>query len=236
MLGRVDVGRTQIRRQQVMPAEDVERQEAVPVIVAVEKAVDLVAVNPVVGGVEVEDQFLRRLFVRGDEDFDENFGDVGQRPPGDAVLQPAQRRRRSQRLIRIDAAFGDQLHQRIVAQGLMVVAILVAQRDGEDPLAEHRALLMCDQQLIPRIRNDGVELVDQAELAIHFAKQQSAGIRGDRSPVKISHDLTTRQTGKNDGLGVTLCHVTALPPCVYRCVATADSTGSKAVALCADQR
>ena len=115
VLGRVDVGRTKVSTQEAMPAENVQRKEAIVVVVSVEESIDLVAVNRIIGGVEVEGQFFRRLLVRGDEDFDEDLGDVRQRLPRDAVLQTTQRRRRSQRLIGIDAAFGHQLHQRIVA-------------------------------------------------------------------------------------------------------------------------
>ena len=58
MRGGVDVGRTQIRHQQMMAAENIQRQEAILVVVSVEEAVDLVAVNRVVGGIKVEYQFF----------------------------------------------------------------------------------------------------------------------------------------------------------------------------------
>ena len=60
MLGGVDLAGPQVGRQQLVAAEDVQRQEAVVVVVAVEEAPLLVAVHGVVGGVEVEDQVLRR--------------------------------------------------------------------------------------------------------------------------------------------------------------------------------
>ena len=49
----------QIGDQQLLATEDIQRQEAVVVVVAVEEAAFLVAVDRVVGGVEVEDQFFR---------------------------------------------------------------------------------------------------------------------------------------------------------------------------------
>ena len=57
----VDVGAAQLGRQQVPAAEDVERQVAVAVVVAVEEAALLVPVQRNVGGVEVEDDLPRRL-------------------------------------------------------------------------------------------------------------------------------------------------------------------------------
>ncbi len=61
--GGVDLGRPQVRGQQLIPAEDVQRQVAVVAIVAVEEAAFLHAVQPGVGGIEVQDQFRRRRLV-----------------------------------------------------------------------------------------------------------------------------------------------------------------------------
>ena len=60
VLGGVDVAGAEVGREQLVAAEDVQRQEAVMIIVAVEEAALLLAVDAVVGGVEVEDQVLRR--------------------------------------------------------------------------------------------------------------------------------------------------------------------------------
>ena len=56
VLDGVDVAGPQVGHQQLVAAEDVQRQEAVMIVVAVEEAALLVAVDGVVGGVEVEDQ------------------------------------------------------------------------------------------------------------------------------------------------------------------------------------
>ena len=67
----VDVGAPQLGRQQVVAAEDVERQVAVAVVIAVEEAAFLMAVQRVVGGVQVEDQPLRGLPVGVEKEIDE---------------------------------------------------------------------------------------------------------------------------------------------------------------------
>ena len=96
----VDVGAPQLCRQQVIATEDVERQVAVAVVVTVAEAPPLVAVQRVVGGVEVGDQPLRRLSVGVEEEIDEEPLDrapvvadaaiaVGARG---RVLRPVQRR------------------------------------------------------------------------------------------------------------------------------------------------
>ncbi len=93
MTRRVDVGRTKVRAQQMIAAEDVQGEEAVVIVVAVEEAVDLVAMHGIVGGIEVEDQFLGRGLVGIDERLDQDGGDVEQRGSLHAILQAAQRRR-----------------------------------------------------------------------------------------------------------------------------------------------
>jgi hypothetical protein len=48
---------------------------------------------------------------------------------------------------------------------------------------------MGDQRRIARIGNDGIELVDQSELAIDLAQEQRSGIGGDDAPGKIRDDM-----------------------------------------------
>lgn len=69
--GAVDVGRAQLGRQQVPPAEDIERQVAVIVVVAVEEAALLVPMQGVVGGVQVEDDLFGRRGMCVEKDLDE---------------------------------------------------------------------------------------------------------------------------------------------------------------------
>jgi hypothetical protein len=55
----------------VAAAEDVERQITEAVVVAVKKAAFLVPMHRIVGGVEVEDDLLRRSAVRIEKQIDE---------------------------------------------------------------------------------------------------------------------------------------------------------------------
>ena len=70
--GGVDVGAPELGRQQMPAAEDVERQVAVAVVVAVEKAPLLVSVQRHVGGVQVEDDLPRRRAMGVEEEIDDN--------------------------------------------------------------------------------------------------------------------------------------------------------------------
>ena len=69
--GPVDVGGAQLGAEQEPAAEDVERQVAIAVVVAMEEPTFLLAVDRVVGGVEVEHDLLRRSLVAIEEDVHE---------------------------------------------------------------------------------------------------------------------------------------------------------------------
>ena len=53
----------------MIAAEDIERQEAVSVVIAMEKVPLLMAVNHIVGGVDVQHDLFRRPREDGDETF-----------------------------------------------------------------------------------------------------------------------------------------------------------------------
>jgi len=72
MLRTVDAAGAQVRAQQLLATEHVQRQVAVAVVVAVEEAALLLAVQRVVGGIEVQHQFLRRGVEAGDELIDQH--------------------------------------------------------------------------------------------------------------------------------------------------------------------
>ena len=87
MFGAVDVRRPQIAHQQLIAAEHIERQEAVAIVVAVKEPSLLFAMHRIVGGVEVEHQFIRRRIKGGDEGLDHRH--VGGPRPG-AIRRPIQ--------------------------------------------------------------------------------------------------------------------------------------------------
>src|SRR4051794_27543317 len=60
----VDVGAPQLGAEEMTAAEDVERQVAIAVVVAMEEAALLMPVQRVIGGVKVEDDLPRRCAVR----------------------------------------------------------------------------------------------------------------------------------------------------------------------------
>ena len=73
----VAVGLPQSRTQNLISAEDVQRQVAVAVIVAVEEAPFLLSVQGEVGGVHIQDDFLRSGGVRFHEHLDQQLINAG---------------------------------------------------------------------------------------------------------------------------------------------------------------
>ena len=179
VLGGVDVAGAEVGREQLVAAEDVERQEAVMIVVAVEEAALLLAVDAVVGGVEVEDQMLRRRRVRGDELIDQDLGDLDQGLAVDAVLQAAEGRRRGQRQLRLGGLPGGELKHGVDAEVLVVVEVLVPQGDRRDPLGDHGALVVDDEDGVSGVGDGGVEGVEQADLVGDLAEEQRPGVGGE---------------------------------------------------------
>lgn len=126
MLGRVDLARAQVADQQLIAAEDVQRQKAVMIVVAMELTALLLAVDRIVGGVEVQHQPLRCPRKGGDELLDEHRVQAPGRRPVGTVLPTAQRRGAGQQRV----AFDRRLERQVVAQCLMVIEVLVAQRQA----------------------------------------------------------------------------------------------------------
>src|SRR5450631_4271032 len=126
-----------------MPAaEDVERQIAVAIIVAVEVAALLLAVKRIVGGVEVDLDADRRLAMGVEKDVDKQPLDrravmvelvVPVLADLVGMLQPVQRRLPGQTATRLVEHGSERW---IVPQLIVIDQVLVAEREAEDALAK----------------------------------------------------------------------------------------------------
>ena len=85
-LGRVDLRRAKIGDQQLIAAEDIQRQEALLVIVAMEKPALLSPMHGIIGGIEIQDQPVGWCRERGDELLQEDLMDGPGRSPIRAVF------------------------------------------------------------------------------------------------------------------------------------------------------
>jgi hypothetical protein len=102
-------------------------------------------------------------------------------------LQPVQRalacHRRAVRALCLQLSQQRPEH-RVVPQLLMIVQILVPQRQAKDALADQRAHRVLDQVPLSSIAEAAGQSIDQADRRIRLAQQQCAGIRTDRAAVK----------------------------------------------------
>ena len=218
----IDVGAPELGRQQVPPAEHVERQVAVAVVVAVEEAAFLVAVQRVVGGIEVENDLLGRRLVRFEEEVDEQAFDrravvpdlVVARGLGRRVLEPVQGALAGERraiLAPRGELAGERSQHRVVAQVIMVDQVFVAERDAEHPLRHHRLDRVLDLRLGATIDEAGREPPDQTDRPIGRAEQQPAGVRGDLATVERGHHLAALDHFITEQIAATLCRHRGAP-------------------------
>jgi hypothetical protein len=203
-------------------AEHIERQITVAIVVAMEEAAFLMAVQRIVGGVEVEHDLGRRRCVGFEEQVHQQALDcraiVGDlviaRGRGARQFQPVQRRfarhRRAVPPLRRKLA-GQQRHDRIAAQRVVVVQILIAQGQPEHPLAHQRRDLVFDQVLHPAVLETTGKARDQTDRPVGGPQKQRARIgRGDAA-VESSRNFPLSKGCKTERFRVTLCRHRGTP-------------------------
>jgi hypothetical protein len=188
----------------------------------VKEATFLMAVQRVIGGVEIEDDLLGRRRVRFEEQVDEQAFDrravvadlVVARRLGGRVLETVQGalagERRAVRAPGGELA-GERRQNRIVAQLIVVVQILIAERDAEHPLRRHRLDAVLDLRLVAAILEAAGEAPDQPDRSVGGAEQQRAGIGGDLAAVERSHHLAPFDDFITKQVAATLCRHRGAP-------------------------
>ena len=181
-----------------------------------EEAALLMAVQRVVGGVEIEDDLLRRAAMGLNEQVDQQPLDhrpivadlvvAGRRRP--AQFEPVQRRLARHRRAILAAGFelaGEDRHHRVMAELIVVDQVFIAERQSEHPLADQRLDLVLNQLWAARVTEAGREAIDEADRPVSRAKQHRAGIRSDASAVKSRHHRTSFNGYKSKQIRDTLC-------------------------------
>jgi len=175
----------------------------------VEEPALLSAVDRVVGRVQIEHDLVgRRGGVRLQEQLDEELLDGGRieldllvtLAGGDArrgQLEPVERALASERLAAITAALAhlarwiELAHQRrqqwIVAQRVVIVQILVAERQRVGALGNQLLDRVLDERWVAVVGKAARELRDDARGALTLAQQQRAAVGRDRAAVKTGH-------------------------------------------------
>ena len=124
---------------------------------------------------------------------------------GAAQLQPVQRRfagqRRTVRSLRLELA-GQHRQHRVMPQFVVVVQVLVAERDADDALHHHGLDLVLHQFGGARVGEAGGEPLGQPDGTIGLAQQQGTGIRGDRAAVELATTARPSTAGNSNRAGL----------------------------------
>ena len=132
------------------------------IIVAMKETAFLAAMHCVIGGIKVQDQFFRRGIKGGDEGLHHGLvGGPGPSPIGGPV-KAANGRGGGQPPI--PSAGG--LEGQIIAQGVMIVGVFIAQRHRIHPLAQQRQQSMADLAGLAAIVQTAGQIREQANPAL----------------------------------------------------------------------
>jgi hypothetical protein len=71
-----------------------------------------------------------------------------------------------------------------VAQIIVVVEVLIAERDAKYPLPDKRCDLVLDQLRTPLVVKAGRETIDQSDRTIRSPEQQPTSVRGNGATIK----------------------------------------------------
>jgi hypothetical protein len=204
----------------------------------VEEAALLVAVQRIIGRVEVENDLSRWRLMCLEEQADEQAFDcravvanlMVDWPPngvGAPFPNPAANRRQRRMLEPVERALarqrgavlalgrqlaGQRREHRVVPQVIVVDQILVPERDAEHPLRHHGPDAVLDLRLGTAVGKTGGEPPDQTDRPIGRAKQQPAGVRGVVTTVKRGNHLAPFDHFITEHVAATLCRHRGIPP------------------------
>ena len=88
----------------------------------------------------------------------------------------------------------------------MIVEIFISESDRNDPLSDHGALVVNDEDRVTRIGNGGVESIEQPDAIGDLTQEQRPRIGSEPSPLEIGDDGLGPQGGKVEAVKVTVCH------------------------------
>ena len=219
----VDVGAPQFGREQVPAAEDVERQIAEAIVVAMKEPAFLMPVQGIVGRIEIEDDLLRYRLVGLQEDIDEQPLDrrrivahlvVARRlRPAEfkAIERALARQRRAVRSPRLELA-GQYRHHRILPKRVVVVQILVAERHADNPLQHQGPHLVFNEFRRAPIGEARRKPLRQPDRPIRGTQKQRTRIRRHRPAVETRHHTASFNPWKFKQIRATLCRHREIPP------------------------
>ena len=166
---------------------DVDREEAVAVVVGIEQGQLLAAVHPIKGVIDVEQDAPRDLREAVAEQLDHRIHHADERCLRRQVLQPRHGRLRAEFGARLGQVAHRHLESGIIPQGVAVVGIRVTGGDQQSPVADHLGKAMPHPPWRPWIGDAASQPLGDTEPPLDLGQHQHAGIRGQ--PPAVEGDM-----------------------------------------------
>lgn len=222
----------------MITTEDVQRQVAVAIIVAVEKPSFLLPVQRIIRSVEIKNNLLGRRIEASQEYLYEKlvylsfvhhdflvpigiqqvarlqFQSVQRALPGECATVISTVLPVSSGWIGL-AAYRSK--KRIRSQRLMIVQIFVSEAQREYPLRNQITNRMFDISFVSHIGQTCGEGIKKAVRQINLPEKKCTGVRADGTTVKVGDYCAITQTLKKQVLLVTLCHLRIGLPVLFNC-------------------
>ena len=98
-----------------------------------------------------------------------------------------------------------------MAQMIVVIEVLIAQRNAMDALPDQGRYRVLDQFRPPSIGKASRKAIDEPQHSISLPQQQRTRIRRDRAAIKIGHNFVALDPRKFELLCATLCRHRGVP-------------------------
>jgi hypothetical protein len=185
---------------------DVDRQEAAGVVVGVEQRQLLPAVNRVAGVVDVQRDRGRLLREALAEQIHHHRRHPRRSHPRGHVLEPAHGRLRAQRRAALWQPARRQLEQRVIAQRITVIGILMAAGNGHHAEQQHLLNRVADPAGIAPVLHAGRQHARQAQPPVRLPQEQQAAIGGNRTAIEARGHLLAGNGWKIEGKKAIVAH------------------------------
>jgi hypothetical protein len=154
------------------------------IVVGVEQLELLGAMGGIEGVIGIEHDPVRNLWERGTVLVDQRPGHAIEIRAGRKVLEPGHRRLRTQVLAPLRQAPERDLEDRIMTQGIAVVAVLVAGDDRQHPEPDDLGQGVIDLGRVARVVQAAGQTVRQTQAIFDLAEQQQTSVRGQHAPIE----------------------------------------------------
>jgi hypothetical protein len=183
--------------QQMPAAEDIQWQKAIAVVVAVEVPTFLIAVERIIGGIQVDDDAQRGFAMGLDEQIYEQLLDGGCIVVGlivailtdlGGIFQPVQCRLAGNRTARL---VNDGCKRRIAPQRIVVDEIFIAERKSAEALAQQVRERVHDGLRNTVVREASRQPLGELQLPVGTGEQRHTAIRRDRDAIEGAHKFAS---------------------------------------------